>query len=53
MVQWLRLHPSTAGGAGLIPGWGTIPHPICCVAWPKDVKNKSIMGMGKYDILLS
>ena len=26
-VQWLRLHASTAGGAGSIPGWGTkIPH---------------------------
>ena len=22
-VQWLGLHASTAGGAGLIPGWGT------------------------------
>ena len=26
-VQWLRLHASTAGGPGLIPGGGTeIPH---------------------------
>ena len=23
MVQWLRLHASSAGGAGQIPGWGT------------------------------
>ena len=23
MVQWLRLHGSTAGAAGLIPGWGS------------------------------
>ena len=23
VVQWLRLHASNAGGAGLIPGWGT------------------------------
>ena len=22
-VQWLRLRASTAGGTGLIPGWGT------------------------------
>ena len=22
-VQWLGLRPSTAGGPGLIPGWGT------------------------------
>ena len=21
-VQWLRLHASTEGGKGLIPGWG-------------------------------
>ena len=27
VVQWLRLCPSTAGGTGSIPGWGTkIPH---------------------------
>ena len=27
MVQWLRLHASTAGGMGLIPGQGTkMPH---------------------------
>ena len=24
MVQWLGLCASTAGGPGLIPGWGTI-----------------------------
>ena len=23
VVQWLRLRPSTAGGAGLTPDWGT------------------------------
>ena len=23
MVQWLGVHPSTAGGMGLIPGQGT------------------------------
>ena len=29
VVQWLRLHASTAGGAGSIPGWGTkIPHAL-------------------------
>ena len=22
-IQWLGLHASTAGGMGLIPGWGT------------------------------
>ena len=26
-VQWLRVHASTVGGTGSIPGWGTkIPH---------------------------
>ena len=29
VVQWLRLFTSTAGGAGLVPGWGTkIPHAL-------------------------
>ena len=29
VVQWLRLHASNAGGAGLIPGQGTmIPHTV-------------------------
>ena len=32
-VQWLRLHASTVGGTGSIPGWGTkIPHTISEVA---------------------
>ena len=31
VVQWLRLHASTAGGVGWILGWGTkIPHATCC-----------------------
>ena len=29
VVQWLRLRAATAGGAGVIPGWGTkIPHAV-------------------------
>ena len=24
MVQWLGLHPSTAGSMGSIPGWGSV-----------------------------
>ena len=32
-VQWLELHASTAGGTGLIPGWGT---KILQVEWPKN-----------------
>ena len=32
VVQWLRLCGSTAGGIGLIPGWGSqMPH---CAALP-------------------
>ena len=31
VVQWLRLRASTAGGTGLILGWGTkIPHAERC-----------------------
>ena len=31
VVQWLRLHESTAGGVGSIPGWGTkISHATQC-----------------------
>ena len=31
MVQWLRIRISTAGVAGVIPGWGTkIPHAMWC-----------------------
>ena len=34
MVQWLRFHAFTAGGAGLIPGWGNkIPQ----AEWPKKL----------------
>ena len=39
VVQWLRLHASTAGGTGLTPGRGTkIPHAM----WrsQKKIKNK-------------
>ena len=41
-VQWLRIHPSNAGGAGSIPGWGTkIPHATCCgLPTPILVHNK-------------
>ena len=37
-VQWLRLHASTAGGVGSIPGPGTkIPHTV-----PKKKKKKNL-----------
>ena len=39
VVWWLRLHASTAGGVGLIPGWG-IKNPACRVAQPKIKKER-------------
>ena len=36
-VQWLRLHVSTEGGMGSIPGWGTkIPYAV----WHGQKKKK-------------
>ena len=37
MVQWLRLHDSTAGSTGLIPGQGT---KILQAAWHSQRKKK-------------
>ena len=38
-VQWLRLHASTAGGAGSIPSGGNkIPHATCRATQPKQKK---------------
>ena len=40
-VQWLRLHPSTAGGGGSIPGGGTkIPLRFCMPSGQKKKKKK-------------
>ena len=40
MVQWLRIHVSSAEGAGSIPGWGTkIPHASRCWKKNKPLKN--------------
>ena len=36
-VQWLRLHASTAGGTGSIPGRGSS---ACHAAWPKRKRKK-------------
>ena len=45
VIQWVRLYASTAGGMGLIPGWGTkIPH---AVALPKG-KNKQAKNPNKH-----
>ena len=39
VVQWLRLHVSSAGGMGLIPGWRTkMPHAV----WHGKTKLHSI-----------
>ena len=37
VVQWLRLCASTAGGMGLISGWG---NKILHVAWPSPAPKK-------------
>ena len=48
VVQWLRLHTSSAAGVGLIPGWGTkILHASWCHQklkinkWTNKVKFKN------------
>ena len=45
-VQWLRLCPANAGGAGSIPGWGA-KIPACLSAWPEDLKKKKKKSEGK------
>ena len=40
VVQWLRLHASTAGGAVLIPGWGTQILACCPRLGQKTEKKK-------------
>ena len=39
MVQWLRLHASTAGGLGSIPGQGT---KILQALWHGKKKNSKV-----------
>ena len=40
MVQWLRLHASSAGDMSSMPGWGTkIPH----ATWPGQKKKIQLM----------
>ena len=47
-VQWLRLHASTAGGTGSIPGWGTkIPQAVQC---RQKKKKKPILSKFWYRI---
>ena len=46
VVQWLRGQASSAGGVGLIPGWGTrIMHAQCCS--PQN-KIKQQYGVGNF-----
>ena len=51
-VQWLRLPTSTAGGVGLIPGWGTkIPHAVSRQNKFKEKKKRHLKkkkGMGQF-----
>ena len=42
MVQWLRYHACTAGGAGSIPGPGTKLPYACLSVWQKKKKNHKI-----------
>ena len=46
VIQWLRLHTSSAGDMGLIPGGGTrIPlAKTKNMAWQKNKKDTSIKG---------
>ena len=47
VVQWLRLHASTARDVGSIPGWGTkIPHAMWCSQKVKKKKKKEEMDFG-------
>ena len=39
-VQWLRLHASTSGGAGSIPGWGT---KISYAAWHSQINKQTVV----------
>ena len=44
MVQWLRLHTSTAGGAGSIPGWETkIPNAVQCGQKKKKIREENMV----------
>lgn len=40
MVQGLRLHPSTVGGADLIFGW-ELSSPLCYMAQPENSKSEN------------
>ena len=40
-VQWFGLNTSTAGGSGLIPGWGTEVPQVCSIAKKKKKENYS------------
>ena len=49
VVEWLRLHASKAGGAGLIPGWGTksyVPTAWCGQKVKYKIKSKQELLQG-------
>ena len=48
VVQWLRLCPSSTGGAGLIPGWRTkIPHAVLWGQKKKKIKESHFVARTK------
>ena len=53
MVWWLRLHTSTAGGIGSIPGQGNmIPHAMLCGQKKKkeDGKDGEALGGTRFEV---
>ena len=51
MVQWLGLRASTAGGTGLIPGWGTkTPQ---AEQDDQKLKKKNVKGEGETSLKVS
>ena len=54
MVQWLRVHASAAGGAGLIPGWGLkIPKCPCSTAQKNYILRQEILKQNYLLVLAS
>ena len=52
MVQWLRLHTSTAGGMGMFPGQETkIRHASRCSKKSQKPKTKKLISLVRIQIL--
>ena len=52
-VQWLRLHTSSAGGPGSIPGQGTRSHMLHPVQPNKKNKHRSMFAIGSDGFVFS